>query len=161
MTISWRKANRQYEGRFPCCFSVYNFEGWAVEEWPCLFLPLGITIFNYIQQMAFGRKDVKSLWFGCLVETGALTHKPKENLLVREIRLRREATESGKCIWWHLEKTVWTDSEQSKTGRSQTRREAFHSTKNSNEQHCASVTKGVLWCIYPPQCWVCLLYVYK
>lgn len=30
------------------------------------------------------RKDVKSLWFGCLVETGVVTHKPRENLLVRD-----------------------------------------------------------------------------
>lgn len=31
------------------------------------------------------------MWFGCLVETDALMHKPRENLMVREIRKEKRS----------------------------------------------------------------------
>lgn len=39
------------------------------------------------------------MWSGCLVETEALMHKPKENLLVSEIRKAKEAMESANYRW--------------------------------------------------------------
>lgn len=91
-TISQRDINKQ------CFHAVFLIIIFKDEQWRNG-LPPGINTFNYIQQMVAGRESCESMWYGCLVETGALMHKPNENLMVRETRKAREAAESRKYRW--------------------------------------------------------------
>lgn len=109
ITIGQRDVNKQCEGRFPCWFCDYYFEGWAVEEWPWSVCPSRQNIQLYSTNGVWlDVRVVRACGFGCLVEKSALTHKPKEVRMVRGSRKTKEAAESDEYRWQHKgQNMVW------------------------------------------------------